>query len=743
MIVMVFPFSILTVSAATTMDSSSVYSDLKEMEIDLSPYKKNEEDTQAKVLSFIEFCYDANGNQNDYGLYLYVYNPSCEPINISSQFNTVQLGTKDANGNIITPQKKYRLVCTSFSTSEDGSDKEYLYYKFKIDGAKEFVSKLSKVKRIYDIVDLELMYGTEINPRKTKISNAYSCRGYMPYHGETGKNTDSTYYCFAETLESIEIELGQTTWKTASSDKGSIYQYEVFSVYFAIPDYYLDKYGNMDDEDYKGLSSVRGEYYEYKINGFVSSNSAVVSSLESQIGVTPSKFVNQVGNKFLPFSDVFYTDSSFPYSFYCRGLPYNSTSLKYNLKWYNNNVESEFRTIPSLFNVFYDTADDFVLVSTEELMESVFQSGGDKFYAYNHTEDGKKAGWRDYEINVEKDKDLNTKIASFASTNMSFISWLSGSGRLDEDKGGYAPIKPIKMLSSDDLSAIYLDSVVAENLFMAEGDVDTLRDYVEEAENDEKTTYLMRFAVRDYLFSDVELCDANGNEPNGSHFYFEKTIFHNFDVIEFTFKNSKGEYTKVPVSCRPISIVGNVTVIDPDDADVPSGIGKVVDTALNLATWVKILILLGGLIVILLIITFFGKSLGILFRGIGAIVAAPFKLVGKGVSYATQRSDRRFDRKMREAENVRKDENERRKDNDEVRKDNAERRKDRDEIRKDNSDNRASDENRRREERHQSFKKAEKYRIKQVKEEMQKNKKTKKVLEKTFPEVYGKEESKK
>ena len=58
------------------MDGQSVVKDFENMGLDVTAYAKDTEDKNAKILQFLEFCYDANGNQNDYGLYIYVYNPN-------------------------------------------------------------------------------------------------------------------------------------------------------------------------------------------------------------------------------------------------------------------------------------------------------------------------------------------------------------------------------------------------------------------------------------------------------------------------------------------------------------------------------------------------------------------------------------------------------------------------------------------------------------------------------------------
>ena len=251
-VVFVFLAMPFSASAISNIDNTGVYKDLQAMGTDLSLYKPSSELDAPKIMEFLEYAYDQNNNQSDFGLYLYVYNPSTDKVVTNSQYNTVQISTRSSAGNV-TSNKKYKLQFISVSSSEDGEGLDRLYYKFKVATDPLLLTNVSKDRRVYDVVDLELQYEGEANPRCANVSNSYICTGYQAYH-HTDPHTDelldtSTHYCVAQNLETIEIKLHPATWKTTSSDLGDHYQYEVSSVYFSIPDYYLEKYGNMTDED--------------------------------------------------------------------------------------------------------------------------------------------------------------------------------------------------------------------------------------------------------------------------------------------------------------------------------------------------------------------------------------------------------------------------------------------------------------------------------------------------------------
>lgn len=591
----------ITVSAATVMDGQSVVKDLENMGIDVTAYAKDTEDKNAKILEFLEFCYDSNGNQNDYGLYIYVYNPTAEPISASSEYNTVQLYTVDKSGGT-TMWGKVKLITVSFSTGNDknGRDISHLFYKFKVDTSKlkNFVMSLPSGRREYRIVDLELQYGTEANPRASKIANSYICTGYQPYHGGDSSSDHSSYFCVSNVLEAIEIDLHQATWKTASSDKGENYQYEVSSVYFALPDYYLQKYGDMSDENFKGLHSVSGEWYEYKINGLITNNVPLFDLAQANLGrVIPSvDGAHSTGA----------IDVEVPLCFYSQLSSaltdkYYERSYNYHLQRYDGIVENPVRALCNSFNF---TGDEFKTISSKRLMDSIYGSlGGDKFYRLGYVDEGRRFDRNSYTITV-KDDDLNDLIGSYASNHNDFVTWLTGKGKLNSDKGGYDPINPIKMIKAEDVGG----SGTADKLFVCEGDYSELQTFYTASSVQNKTVYLMRFAVTDYYFAEVDARKLNGtryDSVDGNHYYFEKTIFHNFDVMEFTFRNSKGEYTTVPVSTRPISVVGSITTIDKSDG-VLKDFTYLFEDSEKAASWMTVIALILGLALVLVLVIKFG-----------------------------------------------------------------------------------------------------------------------------------------
>ncbi len=603
-IFLAMPFS---ASAISNIDNTGAYSDLQAMGTDLSLYKPTDELKAPKIIEFLEYSFDANNNQSDFGIYLYVYNPSQEKIVINTKSNTIQLVTKTGAG-AVTSNKKYELQFISMSTKADGENLDKLYYKFKVKTDALFLTNLDKNRRIYNVVDLELQYEGEWNPRKANVSNTYICTGFQANHGypdDAGVVSDkSTHYCVTQNLETIEIELHPATWKTISSDKGKHYQYEVSSVYFSIPDYYLEKYGNLADEDFKGLYAVDGEWYEYKINGIVSDNETLLNIVDDYVGKTlkdssmTSKYtISILGAGYM---DIYYSPK-IPFGFYSVDA---SNTGEANVKYFNRGFGSASASnVLGICNAFYSDSSDGLLVSTEDLMASIFENPDD-VKAFSYVDAGRTLGHNEYHITVE-DNPLNDLIAAYATDTNSLRQWLKGNGwdtSEDAAEDYYDEMRPIVMVKPDVLSELSKDEDVSKEYFICEEDVANFEDFVDSQED--RTTYLMRFAVTDYYIDSVDVTDNDFKKYDGNHYYFEKTIFHNFDVLSFTFKNEEGEYTTVPVSSKPISIVGNITA-DPDDN------GSIIDLppVKEWPLWLKILVLALGVVVIVLVISWLYKML--------------------------------------------------------------------------------------------------------------------------------------
>jgi len=143
------------------IDTSDVYTDLEKMGFDLSVYPKNEKSDYVSIIDFLEYGYDHAQTFSDYGLYLYIYNPSGKSINSLYVYNnTIQLQT--VFGTVESGYKKYCLQLIDASDNE-GLENVFLKFKVLIPDMNGFALKLSPSLRKYQIADIELRFSGDIS----------------------------------------------------------------------------------------------------------------------------------------------------------------------------------------------------------------------------------------------------------------------------------------------------------------------------------------------------------------------------------------------------------------------------------------------------------------------------------------------------------------------------------------------------------------------------------------------------
>ena len=555
-IVSLFPFS---ASAKVSIDSTNVMYDLERMkDFDMDDYNKDPDADYCSLIAFHEYGYDYNNLQNDYGLYVYIYNPSGKPLGGTG--NKIQMTSENLFGHR-EDYKKYDLILVSFS-ADDGY--EHVFYKFKVNVDSSFYTRLSWARRKYCISGIELREKTAINAKEHPIESTFAYTGFSPYHGKDRNSPEDSLECEVEALETVHLELHDASWKTATSDKGANHQYEISTVYFAVPNYFLEKYGSEEDL-YKGLYALTCEWYEYKINGLVTN--------------TPLLYDQALDFKGVDVGDGKGYDIPFTFKIH---FPAEGDAAAYNYhEWIWDYVVGtvrpqdiilplqckyplgNFRNIDRLHNVFYYSQSEFKGLSSAELKNEIF-TDGEIINHFNFVDDGRKYGYNNYEFTVE-DGRLNTQIASYASNHEVLWTWLQGNYKeLWEDEGGYTEIKVFHKIVDSDLAGS--DAEAAAKLFVSEADYRDIYDFYYESKNNDSTVYLLRFAVTDYVCGELTVCkepknslDANPYLISGEHYYFEKTVFHNFDAIDITFRDEYGVKVTLPVASSPITIVGTVT----------------------------------------------------------------------------------------------------------------------------------------------------------------------------------------
>jgi hypothetical protein len=189
----------------------------------------------------------------------------------------------------VTDYTKYPLEFCSMST-----DPSYfrLFYKFKVHFAdSERTALLDSNERRYDVSGIEL-YITGDAIRDYGVKNIYKFTGYAAGYGPDA-DAESTLDCDAGYLETIELKLEHTFYRTQTSSKGTEYRNQLDTVYFSVPEEYFTKYGT--------LQRIKAEWYEYKTKEIIVSKDNVLNAnVPDYIGTRiPAKTWNSEINRAL------------------------------------------------------------------------------------------------------------------------------------------------------------------------------------------------------------------------------------------------------------------------------------------------------------------------------------------------------------------------------------------------------------------------------------------------------------
>lgn len=98
------------------------------------------------------------------------------------------------------------------------------------------------------------------------------------------------------------------------------------------------------------------------------------------------------------------------------------------------------------------------------------------------------------------------------------------------------------------------DEEISNKLYVNSNDVADLKEYCNSKDNEDKTVYLMRYQVSDYIAQEASLVKVSGRRIDTNAYFFQQTVNLDFDIIDVTF-TKKNIDTVVPVVMTPIDII--------------------------------------------------------------------------------------------------------------------------------------------------------------------------------------------
>ena len=581
-------------AGADAMDASYVVDDLNKMGVDITKYKADAENDRMELLSFTEFGYKVNGDFSEYGLYLYLWNPSGVKLE-DSDLNSIQL-SYGLNAGGKSGYRKYGLEILSWST---GSGYEYVFYKVKIKDSRYIAQSLNKAMRTYEFSGVEILRKGNEHATDYKLGGAFTFTGY-----HEGCNTSgfSTLWVDAVKFDTVELELHPVTYysKKYANLVASEYD-EVFGVYFSVPDWVVKRYGNLDDENLKGLDSVKGVYKEARTNGILTDSADLLSLFQNseipKYNIYFRSKVSSIGFK----SNYYLVKGASAYQFLKSG-----DTVEHLISSFIN--ENVFRS---------DSAIDGISASAfAELYQSAGKSALERSNLKYFTVTSKDIGTVDKQNPGFWNQFINTFRKNGNSQTMSFDM--------------------LQRITKAEAAALNAKSV-SEKYKVTEADADGLKSFALSHDN----TYVLHFAVRDC--TSAWLTDAGTLDPDavidhfdqiddiGNSYYFEKTVFEDFDILELTFRDEENKMSVVPVSASPIDVTGGIPSPGTDNPNEKPKADNPTDwwTLFNsLETWIKVVAVVAVFVLLFLAFRFFGGFFGF----VGRIVTAPFRLLGKGIS---------------------------------------------------------------------------------------------------------------
>lgn len=621
-------------------DDTNVLDDLKSSTTNGKPFDITQypfdEDKDAQVISFVEYCYSYKANLRDnYGLYIYVYNPKGLNLSTNSKSNKIQMATAYNSDGKPSDYNKFSL---EFCSKVEDGDYKNLFYKFKVVdrkvNGKTIAERVNSNARRYDVSGIELMtYGAN-NATEYYVGGTYIFTGYAEGYG-SDTNAKNTLNCSIEKLETVELSVKHTFYRSETSSLGSGHQNQLDTVYFSVPKRFIEEYGR--------LQRIKAEWYEYKTKEIlVTSNSDLYNKASPYIGVNlgpKNKYGQQEYHK-----DIYYS----------LGINAGDAGGGMNMAKWGWNLGEGFFHIPceTLYYMFlvdnigeydpYASVVDMGGVQSNDLYEYIknynktFNNGtlpikdgsisADLFASdiddsrKIDNESGKiQQGYSYYDFDADVDLQV---LKSWSETDPSFWeNWINfglGSAFIGGPSEESKTIAPIQILKASDVQGT--DKEIASKLLINYADVASLKEEYRNAvtvsskDDEEKVVVLFRFATSDYYSEAVDIMEL-GKGFLGSDKYTkdqayiaQESVFFDFDIIQLTF-NKDEVYTVIPVVSSPIDIVNDIT----PPVHVDDGLD-----------WLKILL---AVILLILLIVLLAPILPYIIKAIVWVVSLPFKAI--------------------------------------------------------------------------------------------------------------------
>lgn len=611
-VVGVFPAAVSvradSVNSVTAYESRNVLEDLENATINgeafsLKKYGFNGK-KETQVLTLAEYCYAFYPEkQDDYGLYVYVYNPKGLYFDTDSSLNQIQLAYVDG---MSTHYAKYQLRFLNYSTE---TNYERLFYKFKViltnERRAEILSTVNSTERVYRVSGIELLTKGQTNATDYTVATTYKYSGYAAGYG-SDEHAKSTVQVCVEQAETLSLGVRSTVYRPEGvNGKNDYTQDSLHSVYFAVPNDVISRYGEMTAIHATWLNAVLKP-------ALVTGNSGAYEKINEFLGADMREYNADLGYMYL---GAYSVGGGINGTVHHHGYSYNATS------WTGNTLNRAFygELIDRLYLNFYagggtDSADAFTL-SRDALLQALRASrtkfGGTLVNGKYSKVVFESVDSAFTEVNIRADENYSLT-SEVVSGN--FWKWLfGGDGYTATTFDGIRAIYPVQ---ASDISGT--NAEIAKRLYISESDCEEFKKFYTTNKN-LATVYLFRYQTSEYIAQEAALLQKTKNlfgtelweKVDTNAYFFQETVNLDFDIIDVTFSNGETE-TILPVVSDPIDVL-------------PEATPPVHTTSDEEPTWLKRL--KKALAVIFLCVLVF--ALLPILPTILDILALPFKAIGK------------------------------------------------------------------------------------------------------------------
>lgn len=510
---------------------------------DINNYPKDPKGTAA-LYSFMEYGYSyAENRRGNYGLYLYIYNPTAAELETSGGLNRAQMATNfDAEGEP-SGYDKFELVFCGRTTG----DYNHLFYKFKVKNSAFFEQLVDANERRYVISGIELQEKGNREVKEYGVGGIYTFKGFAAGYG-ADVNAAGSLRCTRADLETVELDVRSTYYRYPTTTTTAT---QLVSAYFAIDNELIKKYGK--------LYAILAEWWEYELAPIVVLKDKDLYDLYKPwegLDLTDESTPDTPAH-IMTYGDRY--EDNYTIDWYIgKGWGMHFFGSKFNL----SAAEAEDKLV-NLFTSSGTDAGEYAVTSDalEEHMREYTSSHG-QGNAYKGYNDDLFTGGAGY-TKIEKTTDDLFDLKGF-DLGSSFLNWWYDTF-FGYDNEPIEGIDPIYAVQKNDLNS----SDIANDLLIDKNDVSAFKAYCNEQMAIGKTVYLFRYGVSDY--SEREAISVPTGISGGWEVEYEnsvrrETVYLGFDIIQLTFKSEDGTLTVLPVVADPIDVI-------PDS----NGMGSILD----------------------------------------------------------------------------------------------------------------------------------------------------------------------